>query len=363
MTSSPLRRARTAVTSLLLLGGLAACGTTDSGADATPTPSGSSAPASESAEAAAETGADSALTGCADDDTATATGPVSLTDALGRTVELDQPAQRVAVLEWGQTESLLTLCVSPVAVADPEGYTTWDTAEPLPEGVSDVGTRGEPNLDALFRAEPDLVVVEASGGDESALQQLADYDVPVLATAGADAADPVAAMSETFDLIAQATGRQERAEVVLDELEAHLDASADAIAAAAPTTTSFVYFDGYVDGGNVALRPFGQGSFVGEVGERLGLTNAWTGKVDELYGLGQSDIEGMSTVGDAVLLRTGTYNESGDLTEALEGNPVWEALPAVAEDRSVAFAPGIWTFGGPASAVQLADAYVAAFSA
>lgn len=45
---------------------------------------------------------------CTNDTTATATGPVSLTDGLGRKVELDKPAQRVAVLEWQQTEDLLT---------------------------------------------------------------------------------------------------------------------------------------------------------------------------------------------------------------------------------------------------------------
>ena len=46
----------------------------------------------------------------------------ALTDAFGRTVELDQPAERVAVLEWQQIEDVLTLCVTPVAVADVEGY-------------------------------------------------------------------------------------------------------------------------------------------------------------------------------------------------------------------------------------------------
>ena len=57
-------------------------------------------------------------------------------------------------------------------------------------------------------------------------------------------------------------------------------------------TTEFVYFDGYVQGGNVALRPFGQGSLMGELGEELGLTNAWTCEVDPAYGLGTTDIEG-----------------------------------------------------------------------
>ena len=38
---------------------------------------------------------------------------------------------------------------------------------------------------------------------------------------------------------------------------------------------------------------------MGELGEALGLTNAWTGEVDAAYGLGQTDIEGMTAVGDA----------------------------------------------------------------
>ena len=116
-----------------------------------------------------------------------ATGPVTLTDSYGRTVELDQPAERVAVLEWQQVEDVLTLCLTPVAVADAEGYSTWDTAEELPGGVADVGTRGEPNLDALFATNPDLVIVEAYTADDEIIEQLEKYGVPVLATKGADA--------------------------------------------------------------------------------------------------------------------------------------------------------------------------------
>ncbi|WP_240498345.1 ABC transporter substrate-binding protein [Williamsia sp. 1135] len=98
---------------------------------------------------------------CTDDTTETSTGSVSLTDGVGRTVELDQPAKRVAVLEWQQIEDALTLCVSPVAVSDAEGYSTYVSAEKLPEGVADVGTRGEPDLDTLYAANPDLIIVEA----------------------------------------------------------------------------------------------------------------------------------------------------------------------------------------------------------
>ncbi len=319
---------------------LAACGTTEasSGDDEAPE-------ANDSAD-------------CADDTTDTTEGPVSLTDSYGRTVELDQPAERVAVLEWQQIEDVLSLCLTPVAVADPEGYATWDTAEALPDGVTDVGTRGEPNLETLFGTNPDLVIVEAYTADDEIIKQLEGYDVPVLATKGADAADPIQNMIDTFQLIAAATGREERAEVVVDDFDDALEEAREKIADADVATDSFVYFDGWIQGGNVAIRPFGQGSLMGELGESLGLTNAWEGEVDPAYGLGQTDIEGMSEVGDATFFYTGTTDPAGDVNAELAKNRVWKEIPAVADGRTYAFPAGIWTFGGPRSAEQVLDAYV-----
>ncbi len=322
---------------------LTACGTTQ------PTAAETEAPAASSSTSA----------GCEADTTTTSTGPVELTDAFGREVTLDKPASKVAVLEWQQIEDVLSLCLTPVAVADAEGYRTWDTAEELPEDVESVGTRQEPNLDALFATEPDLVIVEAYTRDDAIISQLEKYGVPVLATIGANAEDPIGQMVDTFELIAQATGREERAEVVVDEFEQHLaDAKAE-VADAKPAVTDFVFFDGWVDGGNVSLRPFGQGSLIGELGEELGLTNAWTGEVDPAYGLGQTDIEGMTTIGDANLFYTGTSDpDSESFVDAAAKNPAWASIPAVAEDRIQAFPAGIWTFGGPRSAEQIIDAYV-----
>lgn len=335
-------KATLAGAALILPLALAACGTTDPGAAA------SSAPT------------EAASGDCAD--VTTSTDPVTLTDSFDRTVELDKPAERVAVLEWQQVEDVLSLCVDPVAVADVKGYATWNDAEELPEGVTDVGTRGEPNLDALYAADPDLVIIEAYTPDDEIIAKLEAYDVPVLATKGADAADPIGTMLDTFGIIAEATGRTERAAVVTDEFQQHLAGAKAQVAEAAPEQTDFVYFDGWVDGGNVSIRPFGQGSLVGELGEELGLTNAWTGEVDPAYGLGQSDIEGMTDVGDATLLWTGTKEGTDDWTAELNKNDVWAGLPAVSEGRAHAFPEHIWTFGGPRSAEKIVDAYVDVFT-
>lgn len=350
------RATATILGSAALLALLAACGTTQPASSSTTiaaeaTSSGSVSPAAE------ETA--TGRTSCADDTTTTSTGPVALTDAFGRSVELTKPAERVAVLEWQQTEDVLTLCVEPVAVADVEGFTLWNTAETLPAGVADVGTRGEPNLDALFATNPDLVVIEAYTPDDEIIAQLAAYGVPVLATKGANATDPIGQMTDTFTLIAEATGRQQRAQVVVDEFTASLAAAKAAVTATEAADTEFVYFDGWVQGGNVSIRPFGQGSLMGELGEELGLSNAWTGEVDPAYGLGQTDIEGMTAVGDATFFHTGTQDPDGDVMGELAKNPIWQALPAVVEGNTHAFPPGIWTFGGPRSAQEVLDAYVA----
>lgn len=292
--------------------------------------------------------------GC--DGVETSTGPVALTDSLGREVELDAPAERVAVLEWQQVEDVLTLCVTPVAVADTEGYSLWNTAEELPEGVEDVGGRGEPNLDALYATNPDLVIVEASTPTDEIITTLEERGVPVLATKGADIADPVQNMRATFELIGEALGREARAASVLDEFDAHLAEATEAVAGV--DTQQFVYLDGWIQAGNVALRPFGQGSLMGELGEALGMQNAWTGEVDDAYGLGETDIEGMTAVGDATFFYTGTVDPESDVVAALEENQIWASLPAVAEGRAHAFPPGVWTFGGPRSSMQVVDAYV-----
>ncbi|MGV3758653.1 MAG: ABC transporter substrate-binding protein [Actinomycetota bacterium] len=338
----------TAVAALALALAASACGTTDEDEAA-----GDPAETSE-ATAAGGAAEGSGSEGC--DDVETSTGPVQLTDSWGREVELDSPAERVAVLEWQQIEDVLTLCTIPVAVADIEGYSLWNTAEELPDGVEDLGSRGEPNLDALYAAAPDLVIVEAYSATDEIITTLEGRGVPVLATKGADAADPIQNMLGTFHLIGDALGREARADQVVAEFEAHLAAAKEAVGEVADRR--FVYLDGWIQGGNVALRPFGQGSLVGELGEELGLENAWTGEVDEAYGLGQTDIEGMTVVGDATILYTGTEDPEYYVMGELEKNQIWSSLPAVAEGRLFGFPPGVWTFGGPRSSMQIIDAYV-----
>jgi ABC-type Fe3+-hydroxamate transport system substrate-binding protein len=350
----------TAALAALLTAGLIGCGTTD-------TDDGAKTADTDASGQTATPGAAVAATdeGCTDE-VATATGPVTMTDDFDREVKLDQPASKVAVLEWQQTEALLTLCVAPVAVADAEGYATWVNAVDLPEGTTDVGQRGEPNINAVLATDPDLVIVEVTEKDDPVIEQFEKKGVPVLVTTGADAEDPIQHMIDTFQLIAKATGRTERADAVVAEFQKDLDDAKAEVAAADLPGLDFVYLDGWLQGGNVALRPFGQGSLVGEVGEAIGLTNAWTGPVDEAYGLGQTDIEGFAEVDATWVFHTGYDGpdpEAEDAIAALQANPIWNELPAVQAGRLTSFTPGTWTFGGPRSTQQVIAEFLTAVDA
>lgn len=329
----------------LALALVAGCGTTDVG-EADPTES--SSPVSES---------------CAEDSTSTSTDPVTIEDGVGRTVELDKPAERVAVLEWQEVEDALSLCVTPVAVADPKGFSTWVSAEKLPEDVADVGTREEPDLDALYAEDPDLIIIEGFSKDEEILGQLEKQDVPVVVARGNDPEDPIGNMKDVFSLVAEATGRSERAEQVLAEFDDHLAQRKSDVEKVDMPTKDFLFFDGWVEGGNLTLRPYTDGALFTQLGEELGMTPAWndevneshgTGGLDAEYGLAQTDVEGLTAVGDANLFYS-NGEESGYGAE-LEKSSIWKNLPAVKEGRAYEF-PVVWGAGGPRSTLQAVDAY------
>lgn len=344
---TPLRLAVGATAAVAALA-LAGCGTTEV------------APADDAADAA------SVSQSCADDTTTTSTDPVSLTDGQGRELTLDKPAERVVVLEWQQTEDLLTLCVSPVGAASTADYATYISAETLPDSVTDVGERGEPDLDAIYGTDPDLIIVEANSPDDELLAKLDEGDVPVLATVGTDTSGQIDNMKNVFSMIAEATGRTERADAVLAEFDAHLaDAKAEVADAELPTT-DFVFFDGWIESGNVVIRPYGKGALFTELGEELGLTGAWTedvndsygsGGVDPAYGLAQTDIEGLTGVGDDILIYANDGTADSYVNE-LEKSPIWTALPSVQDGLAFEFPPGIWGAGGPRSNEQAIDAFV-----
>jgi iron complex transport system substrate-binding protein len=288
-------------------------------------------------------------------------GPVTVTDSRGKAVTLKAPATRVVGLEWGEVEMLVSLGVMPVGVADTEGYATWVTAATLDASVKDVGTRGEPSVDAVVALQPDLVVMEAER-DSTVVTQLEKY-VPVIVTKGSDATDNLGRMRTDLEMIAAAVGKGDKARALLAEFDAALAEGKKKIADAGAAGQPFAIADGWQEGSTVNIRMFGQGALVSQLGIRLGLTNAWNGKVDEVWGLGQTDVEGLTALTSPDVRFF--YNASDGIdvfAQGLAGNAIWTSLPFVQRKRLHKMPDGIWTFGWTLSARQYIDQLVTAYT-
>ncbi|MGW0803468.1 ABC transporter substrate-binding protein [Nonomuraea sp. NPDC002799] len=327
-----MRSALTAVSAIVVL---AACGTTE-------------APV---AEQAAPSGAPS---------TSAAPAPVTVTDSRGKEVKLDRPATRVVSLEWGETEMLASLGVMPVGAADVKGYATWDTAVKLDASVKDVGDRQEPSVDSISALQPDLVIMES---DDAALAVQLEKFVPVIVAKGSDASDNLKRMRDDLNLIATAVGKTDEAAKLLTAFDAALADGKAKIAAAGGAGKPFVMADGWKQGSTISVRPFGKGSLVSEVATQLGLVNAWKGKVDEAWGLGTTDVEGLTVLKDPDLRFFYNASDGEDVfADGLASNAIWKSLPFVKQQQVTKLPDGIWTFGGPLSCQQYADALVKAYT-
>ncbi|GAA2302392.1 siderophore ABC transporter substrate-binding protein CdtB [Glycomyces scopariae] len=288
-------------------------------------------------------------------------GPVSVTDFLGRTVELDAPAEKVVALEWAEVEIVASLGVMPVGVADIEGYDMWaGAAVPLDDTVTDVGTRQEPSIDAIAGLDADLVVMETD--DEALIASIEEF-VPVLVTEGSNETDNLARMKSDVDLIATLTGKTDEAAALWSDFEAKIADTKAAIEAAGTGAVPYLYADGWIEGDAVSIRPFAASSLVGSIGTAVGLTNAWTGETDGMWGLGATDVEGMAQFTDTELKFIWNNADGTNIfSDGVAGNAIWENLAFVKNGTTYELPAGTWTFGGPKSSEALLDYFAEVYA-
>lgn len=287
-----------------------------------------------------------------------AEGPITVTDARGVEVTLDEPAIRVAGTEWNVIENLVSLGVMPVGVSDIRGYENWVSGADLDDTVTDIGTRGEPSMDTLAALDVDLVLVTDSL-IEGAIGQI-EATTPVVVVPGGDSQDNIGQMFANLDLVAELTGTQDRAQELHDEFDAKIEEGKAAIEEAGAAGDQVAFADGWVDAGTVNVRPFAEGSLVSDVFAELGFENPWPMEGDPVYGLAQADVEGLTALpADARFWYIANDADGGDaFGGSLAGNAIWESLPFVQSGNVVRFPDSLWMFGGPTSMMQFVDAAV-----
>ncbi len=264
-------------------------------------------------------------------------GAISVTDDVGRTVALPGPARRVFSVIPSMTESVAALDAG-VLIA----RTRFDRASGLAH-LPSLGDGMSPNLEALARLEPDLVISWAGTTERTVANPAEALGIPVY-RADVQTIDGVRSHLHRLGTL---LGREERAAAVIDSLDRALAEVAAAVAGREPVS---VYYSVWHDPPQTA----GPGTFIDEVISLAGGRNIFA---DASRGWPQVSVEAVLQRAPDVLVIPGGAAGAGAVPW-LEA-PGWRELEAVRTGRYLLVDGDLFNRPGPR--VAEAAAHLARF--
>ncbi|WP_017729338.1 ABC transporter substrate-binding protein [Halalkalibacterium ligniniphilum] len=276
----------------------------------------------------------------------TTDGAYTVEHAMG-TVEIEGTPERVVVLTNEGTEALLSIGVTPVgAVQSWTGDPWYEHISEQMEGVTDVGTESEPNLEVIAALQPDLIIGNKMR-QEAVYEQLSQIAPTVFAeTLRGD-------WKENFSLYAEAVNKAEEGEEVLANYAQRIaDFKEHAGEEILSKEISIIRFMG----GDV--RIYQKDSFSGVILEELGFARPESQDVDD-FAITNATKEMIPQM-DGDYLFYFTY-ETGDgeaskLEEEWLNDPLFQNLSAVQEGNYQKVSDEIWnTAGGVIAANSMLD--------
>lgn len=287
-----------------------------------------------------------------DDAAKCAAGLRLVSHTMGSACVVEQP-QRVVALEWTYVEDLLALGVQPIGVADIEGYNQWvKTPVALSADVIDVGTRQEPNLEAIARLKPDLILTPDFRLHENYDELSAIAPTLVFAPYPTDGSSHYDEMIGTLTTLATAVNREVEGEAALQRLNDHYAAAKSALEAAGRGGEPFILSQGWNDEQVATFRLFTENAMSVQILERIGLTNGWN-DAPQQYGYTEVGIEGFAPLAEKDF--NFFYVAQGDDNSLFEQSPLWGKLPFVQNGHAYWMGGDVWLFGGPYSAELLVN--------
>ncbi|HWP34511.1 MAG TPA: helical backbone metal receptor, partial [Thermodesulfobacteriota bacterium] len=245
--------------------------------------------------------------------------PLVLTDHLRREVRLAGPPARIVSLAPNLTEIVFALGLGDRLV----GVTDFCDYPPDVQRIPRVGGVATPSLERVVAARPDLVLATTAGNDRERVLALARLGVPVLVTDPRD----LAAVADSFVLIARAAGAPEAGERLAADFRARLDALRQRLAGVAPVRTLLLVWSD-------PLVAAGPGAFLSNLLEVAGATNVLAGT----EGIGRAaaypaiGLETVLTLAPEAIVLVTQAGASGDALARLRR---YREIPAVRDGRLV----------------------------
>ncbi|OON39906.1 iron-hydroxamate transporter substrate-binding subunit [Izhakiella australiensis] len=248
---------------------------------------------------------------------------------------------RIAALEWLPVELLLTLGVTPYAVAEIQGYRAWVADPIIPDSCIELGLRTEPNMELLTELRPSLILhSQGYGPAKSMLTPIA----PSLAFPFNDGrGKPLLTARTSLMTLAQHIGRVAQAEQQLAALDKLLSQTRQQLVGRVKRP---ILLMSLLDEQHALV--FGHGSLFLDVMQELAVPNAWQGETN-FWGSAVIGIERLAEMQDVDAL---CFAHSDELAmQRVSQTPLWQAMPFVRSGRFKRI-PAVWFYGGIWSAMR-----------
>ncbi len=251
--------------------------------------------------------------------------------AMGET-QISGTPERVVVLDTGELDSAMTLGVTPVGSVEAVEGLGYPSYLENTDGIENVGTIEQPNLEKIATLEPDLIL-SSKLRHEKIYDQLSQIAPTVFTeTTGVT-------WKENFKVHAKALNRTEKAEKVKEEYQSHVDefkrAMGDRLKETEVSVVRFLPGD---------TRVYQKASFIGTVLEDVGLPRPESQDVDEFAILNASQ-ELIPKMGGDVIFTT-VYGPQDETTkEKITSDQLWRQLEAVQEGQIYEVSDDLWMLG------------------
>ncbi|MUH97735.1 ABC transporter substrate-binding protein [Aliivibrio fischeri] len=270
---------------------------------------------------------------------------IEIKHELGST-EIEVTPQKIVALDWVLAETVLSLGVEPLGVADAKGYQAWVMAPKLPSNVLDVGSRREPNLELLTELNPDVILISQH---MSAMYEKLSTIAPTLVyTVYSNKKSPLIAAKDITIQLGRLLDKDQQALQLIDQMEKKLIENGDKIRLLQQQEKPLLFVRFIND---KTVRIHSEGSLAQSTINAMGLTNAWH-EPTNLWGFTTAGIEKLAQYQQANVLIFGPLKEEEKVK--LTQSALWQAM-AFTRTGSVYELPAIWTFGGLISAQRFSD--------
>ncbi|MFI7276128.1 ABC transporter substrate-binding protein [Streptomyces sp. NPDC049879] len=264
-------------------------------------------------------------------------GAVTVDTAMGE-VEVPAAPERVVVLDTGELDTALALGVTPVGAAETDTGTMGLSYLPQDQlaDIENIGVVGQPNLEAINELDPDVIIGSKIRVEEFYDELSAIAPTVLTETVGAP-------WKENFALHAQALGRADEAQAVVDAYDEHVAQVTEALGGAEAAAETEVSMLRFIEGANTRL--YGRENFIGSILEDVGLGRpAITDEAPDGFAVEISPEQVDQADADVIYYTSyGSADASGE--EAAVGGPLWDDLTAVQNDRAFPVDDDLWFLG------------------